>query len=81
MVVADVEGEVDEDVVTKVNVKEVASEANLVAVMAERTFAEVGIGAGLVEHFVDKAAVGCPQEEMDVDQVAEEEPLRALNLI
>lgn len=56
-VVSVVQGEINEDAVTKVNA-EVGGKRNLVA---ERTFAGVVIGAvGLGEHFADKAAVVCP---------------------
>lgn len=59
-VVSVVQGEINEDAVTKVNA-EVGGKRNLVAAMAERTFAGVVIGAvGPGEHFADKAAVVCP---------------------
>ena len=64
------EDEINEDVATKADAKEVASETYFVVALTWGTCAGVG-AVGLMEHFVDKAVVVCLPEEMDVDQVEE----------
>lgn len=69
------EDEINEDVATKANAKEVAAEAYSVVALTGRTFAEVG-AVGLMENFVDKAVVVCLPEGTDEDQVEEEAALK-----
>lgn len=81
MAVVGKEDGVDEDVSAMVDVLKAAAVSYLVVVMAEKIFAEaVSDAAEHAVYFVDKIAADCQQGEMDVDQVGEEELLKALTL-